>query len=275
MNKPAFTAFFFLFLSIVAPPVSFGAENESPAAHQDALSALSANRSLLIEAELEYVKLKQDYAENPFSEVMFKKIEGVKVKIKLLNEDSVRLQPILNQQERAKEFMKDLLLTKSLEGYSKRFPSSPPPQTAVNALPLPVTETLAQKHERALRYVASQELEKASKLYEEIVLDDPNDDQAYVIMGHTYLLTGKYEKAEDAFKNAVQIDPANANEITPFYQNIIIQNPNDDVAFNNLGYAYFIVGDYLKSRDAFLQSLELNPDNAAAQDGMKALENIE
>jgi Tfp pilus assembly protein PilF len=126
-------------------------------------------------------------------------------------------------------------------------------------------------HERALRYVAQQDLEKASKLYEEIILIDPEDDQAYVIMGHTYLLTGHYEKAEHAFKNAVHIDPANADEIVPFYQNIIMQNANDDVAYNNLGYAYLILGDYLNARDAFLRALELNPDNAAAQDGMTTL----
>ncbi len=317
-----------LLITLLLSSFGFARVDASESTHQDALRAISANRSLLVEAELESTRLQQAYAADPFSEVTRRKMENLEYKIKALNEDSERLKTILSQGEKATEFMKDLLLSTSMESYSKKFgaappttapaspvpalslptfpeldapltlpsfesqtlptppiPSTPPPVapaplapsalTVTPSLPLPAQETLAQKHERALRYVASQELEKASKLYEEIILDDPDDDQAYIIMGHTYILTGKYDKAENAFKNAVHIDPANVDEITPFYQNIIMQNPNDDMAYNNLGYACLILGDYVKARDAFMQCLELNPENAAARDGMKTLETVE
>ncbi|HXV18523.1 MAG TPA: tetratricopeptide repeat protein, partial [Candidatus Omnitrophota bacterium] len=126
-------------------------------------------------------------------------------------------------------------------------------------------------HQTALDLVAERRYVEAAKIYQEIVLTEPDDDQAYLIMGHVYLLSGSPGKAEEAFSNAVHIDPANIQEITPFYENIILQNPDDDDGYANLGFARIIVGDFLKAREAFLQALEINPDNPAALEGLSYL----
>ena len=91
-------------------------------------------------------------------------------------------------------------------------------------------------------------------------------------MGHTYLLSGSYEKAEAAFQNAAHIDPENLNEITPFYENIVLQNPEDDSAHTNLGYAYLILGEFVKAKEAFQDALSINPENGQALNGLHALE---
>lgn len=128
--------------------------------------------------------------------------------------------------------------------------------------------TTAGLHEKALEYVSNKEFGKAQKLYEEIVLMDPDDDQAYLILGHIHLLRAEFDKAEESFANAVDIDEENLDEITPFYENMILQDPNDDRARTYLGYAYLMLGEYLSAQDAFKDALELNPTNALAAQGL-------
>ena len=254
--KKYIATFFFLCLSIPA------------AADETLLKTLAINRSLLAEYELERMKLEQAAAvEN--TETLARQLENSRYKIQALNEESEKLRTALTAQEQAQEFMRDLLLKKTVEQVSKRYTAPKTP-----SLPAPVVETADQMHERALRLVAEQKLDKAVKLYEELVLSNPDDDQAYVIMGHCYILMGRYDKAEQAFQNAVHIDPANIQEIVPFYQNIILQNPGDDKAYANLGYAYLIVGDVVKTREAYHDALAINPENERALEGMQTIERI-
>jgi cytochrome c-type biogenesis protein CcmH/NrfG len=84
-------------------------------------------------------------------------------------------------------------------------------------------------------------------------------------------MSGEYEKAETAFRNAAEIDPENADQVVPFYRNIALQNPGDDTAYVNLGFANLIVGDYLKAQDAFKDALGIDPENAEAKKGLKIL----
>ncbi len=132
----------------------------------------------------------------------------------------------------------------------------------------PAPITAPRLHEKALEYVSNREFDKAAKLYEEIVLIDPNDDQAYLILGHIHLLNAEFDKAEAAFTNAVDIDTQNMNEITPFYENMILRDPDDDKARTYLGYAYLILGEYLSAQAAFKDALELNPANGLARQGL-------
>ena len=113
---------------------------------------------------------------------------------------------------------------------------------------------------------------QAIKTYEDIILDDPDNNQAYLLMGHCLLLSGEYEKAELSFYRAVQIDPSNRDEIMPFYENTVLKDPDDDSAHADLGYAWLILGDYLKAKEAFRDALGINPENEKALKGLKIIE---
>ncbi|MBI2094920.1 MAG: tetratricopeptide repeat protein [Candidatus Omnitrophica bacterium] len=269
---------------------------EGPSPNEALLKTLAINRSLLAEYELELMKLKQDSAAR-MTDALARQLENSRYKIKALSEESKKLRAALTAREEAQEFIKDLLLKTTVEQVAKRRIAPPPRRvsppaiaTALAApspspapisvdrpapkqppLPPPVAETPDRMHERALRLVAEQKLDKAVKIYEDLVLSNPDDDQAYVIMGHCYLLSGRYEKAEQAFQNAVHIDPQNAEEITPFYQNIVFRNPDDDRAHGNLGYAYLIIGDVLKAQEAYRDALAINPKNERALEGMRLI----
>ena len=119
--------------------------------------------------------------------------------------------------------------------------------------------------------LALENFKKALELYEEIVLKNPEDDQAYLIMGHIYLMSGDYQKSENSFQNAVHIYPDNIHEITPFYENKILKNPDDDAAYADLGYAYLILEDFLKAKSAFKNALSINPYNQTAAEGLKGI----
>ena len=45
--------------------------------------------------------------------------------------------------------------------------------------------------------------------YQNIVLQNPGDDTAYSNLGFVYLMVGDYLKAQEAFKDALGIDPEN------------------------------------------------------------------
>ena len=115
-------------------------------------------------------------------------------------------------------------------------------------------------------------MEEAARVYEEITLRSPEDDQAFIILGHVYLLSGDYEKAELAFHNAASIDSENLRQILPFYENLVIQTPDDDQAHSNLGYARLILGDFAGAREAFQDALSINGDNDSALKGLILLE---
>lgn len=50
---------------------------------------------------------------------------------------------------------------------------------------------------------------QALELYFEIILLEPDDETAYANMGRAYMILGQYERAENAFLNALHINPEN------------------------------------------------------------------
>ena len=264
----------FFFIGIPVCWASDNTENQN----SGLLRTLHANHSLLSEYQEEYARLKNETSLHP-SEALGKKMKDVEDKIKALQDDSEELQSFLPINSQAREFVMDLMAKKVSAEKLKEFEAAEDllkEASLKHAMPLsaPNKESAYQMHERALQYVTQKKYNEAVKIYEEIVLRNPEDDEAYLIMGHTYLLMGQYQKAESAFHNAVHIDPENIHEIMPFYENTVLQNPSDDGAFANLGYAYLIVGDVLRSRDAFRESLRINAENQAAQNGLAYLERL-
>ena len=272
-KRSAFALLLTLLLTL-SPFPTLGQERLSGGA---ALKQLEANRSLLARYRAEYAKLKSEEKEE-FSPSLNRKLDNLKYKILALDEDRTKLLTLLPQVRQAHEIMKDLLTFKESARLFEEDAAGAPKKIMARAETPPLTQkdfvagSLNAMHEEALEYVADKRYDKAAKIYQEIILMNPDDDQAYIILGHIYLLSGLYDKAEESFMNAVHIDPENTGEIAPFYENLVMQNPSDDTAYSNMGYAYMILGEFLKARQAFKDALQINPGNEQAGQGLQFLD---
>lgn len=64
-------------------------------------------------------------------------------------------------------------------------------------------------HEHAGHLIEQKDFRGAIDVYWEILLTEPDDDRAYTHLGQAYMVLGDFKRAEDAFKNALHIDPDN------------------------------------------------------------------
>ncbi len=64
-------------------------------------------------------------------------------------------------------------------------------------------------HERAEKLIAGHNFRDAIDVYSEILLTEPDDDDAYARMGQSYMILGDFNRAKDAFQNALDINPDN------------------------------------------------------------------
>lgn len=65
------------------------------------------------------------------------------------------------------------------------------------------------RHAQAESLIARNEFRTAIQKYTEILLMEPDDETAYVNMGHCYLILGDNRRARTSFQNALDIDPEN------------------------------------------------------------------
>lgn len=55
------------------------------------------------------------------------------------------------------------------------------------------------------------------------------------------------------------------------YLEIIFLEPDDDVAYANMGQAYLVLGNHDRAKRAFIQCLNINPSNDTAYFGLKKI----
>lgn len=79
-------------------------------------------------------------------------------------------------------------------------------------------QTLEALHTEAERLIALGRMREAVEIYWQVVLLEPDDDAAYTGLGHLYLVLSDISQAEDAFKNALHIDPDNEDAAIGLYQ---------------------------------------------------------
>lgn len=250
--------FLLVFAAACLRTPALAADDALPPEKAALLKELETNRGMLSRFQAEYALLKQ--LERDKSPAIRRELTGLRYKIEALRQETERLTASLDEDERAREFMKDVVAKVTMTGSRAAAPGGERPTHAL--------------HEKALGLVAEKRLAEAAIVYEEILLADPEDDQAYLILGHVRLLTGDYARAEEAFLNAVHIDEAALGEILPFYENLILQAPADDAAHSNLGYACLILGDFVRARDAFRAALQIRPSNADALRGLEIAEGL-
>ncbi len=70
-------------------------------------------------------------------------------------------------------------------------------------------EQLVNLHKKAEILIEQNKFREAVDVYSEIILVEPDDEAAYTNLGHAYMILGDFERAEDAFKNALHINPDN------------------------------------------------------------------
>ncbi len=257
MKKQQFLTFLIFFCIFFQTVLPVFAANER--------RSLFINRSLLTKAEAEYQELLKKEASEP-SEELSKRISNLRLHIQVLQEDAVRLRNKLPKSAQADEFLKEVVHRRMALG------SAQPINTEQEKEIDKKVTAIHEMHEKALSYVEKKQYDKAAHLYEEIILLNPDDEEAYLLLGHTNLAAGRYERAGQAFRNALNINPKNFEEIPRLYQNILVDNPQDDEAMTQLGFAHLLLGNASLARKAFEDALRINPASVEARRGLMELQ---
>ena len=241
----------FLTVSLLFAGPALASDGPDSKPYVSAQRSLSVNRSLLAKAEAEYEQLTKEQAEKPTNEHA-EELDKLLYQIKALREDAERLQSEMPKSTRAAEFLKDLLGGAPVDVEREK---------KLNEK----LESVYALHEKALNLVSQKRYQEACEVYENITFESADDDEAYLLLGHTRLLSGEYDKARDAFLNAMDIDPANRDEIPRFYENILVENPQDDDAYSHLGFVYWMLGRSEDAKNSFGAALQINPGNLEAK----------
>lgn len=247
--------------AFTAAPLLLASEEpieKRPTPRLHALRMLEINRSFLRKAEADYEKLKQEERTHP-SDELARRITDLRFKIEALQEDALERQAELPPDQSAHQFLDDLIARK-LDSGSPYKGVDPEKEKSIEIQ----VQMIVEMHEKALDQIAGNHYAAAEKIYEEIVLLSPDDDEAYLLMGHTALAGGNTQKASSAFANAVHIDPSNAKEITRFYENILVRNPSDVQAMVHLGFANYVIGNREGAIQAYEDALQADPNNQEA-----------
>ena len=69
-------------------------------------------------------------------------------------------------------------------------------------------------HDQAQDLMVQHNFRGAINVYTEILLMEPDDDDAYTGMGQAFMVLGDFKRAQNAFENAIHINPD--NEIAVF-----------------------------------------------------------
>lgn len=118
---------------------------------------------------------------------------------------------------------------------------------------------------------------EAVKSYKQAIRIKPDYANAYSSMGHAYHALKNNKKAIESYKLAISIDPTmpgtllllvygheQGQELIKSYKQAIQMNPDDYIAYCNLGSTYYILQKYNDARDSFVQAIRINPDFAFA-----------
>jgi len=143
-----------------------------------------------------------------------------------------------------------------------------------------------ETYDKALYFMDKKEYGKALPYLEIVIKTDISSLKAwaYLAIGYCYEEFGTYTKAVEAFKQAIRIDPDDADahynlgvvygklgfhkdEIEAYKQAIRIDPNNAHAHYNsyyNLGIAYGQLGFYNDAVEAFKQAIRIDPDDADA-----------
>jgi len=103
--------------------------------------------------------------------------------------------------------------------------------------------------------------------------------------GNAFMTSKQYDKAIEAYTEATKLDPSNpvyysnraaahsskGDHLTAAIdaEKVIETDPKFTKGYSRLGHARYSIGDYAAAADAYRRGLELEPNNAAMQDGLR------
>jgi tetratricopeptide (TPR) repeat protein len=119
---------------------------------------------------------------------------------------------------------------------------------AVETFSSTVTNSKTKKKEKVLKTKADLAFEAAVKAYEKWLDKNPKDDNAHFYLGRTYAKLMKDEQARDAFKEAVELKPDDAEYQTEY------------------GAILMKLAQYAEAIKPLKKALELDPSNPRAAD---------
>ncbi len=140
--------------------------------------------------------------------------------------------------------------------------------------------TLVKKHlEQGTAYLKTNQPREAEPEFRRVIELDPENAQAYNLLGLVYDQLGDHEKADASFQEAIRLAPAftgsyNNLGISYLRQNrtaeaqgaflkVLELDPRDATAHYNLGLLYMKEGDFQKSVDHLEQARSLKPGDPA------------
>ena len=137
-------------------------------------------------------------------------------------------------------------------------------------------------------YIQEGKFTRAIRQFEEILEADTNFSDAYFYLGAIYLARREYEKAENAYRHAIELAPASAkayerlahlygtrgillDEAIQYAEKAIDLKPASAAYYNTLSWLHFLVRDYEKAETSVIKALELEPDNQLYSEGLKVI----
>ncbi len=125
--------------------------------------------------------------------------------------------------------------------------------------------------DQAVEAHGKKQLETAIAKLIAVVGMQPNNAEAYNLLGVCYDEKGQYAEAQDEYKKAIKIEPINARflnnlgysyyligkdkQAIKWYQKALKFTPGDNRLQNNLGLAYGRRGEFAKAKDQFIKAV--------------------
>ncbi|MBS1809633.1 MAG: tetratricopeptide repeat protein [Acidobacteria bacterium] len=149
--------------------------------------------------------------------------------------------------------------------------AAPVPRTADSAVATAIEREAASVFDQAVELHEKKQLDAAIAKLTAVVGMQPNNSEAYNLLGVCFDEKGQYREAQDEYKKAIQLEPINARflnnlgysyylgsndkQAIKWYQKALKLTPDDRRIMNNLGLAYGRRGDYVKAKDQFVKAV--------------------
>ena len=137
-------------------------------------------------------------------------------------------------------------------------------------------------------YLQEGKLTQAGHQFEEILKVDPNFGDAYYYLGAIRVRQRDYEKAEEAYRRAINLNPSSAKayeRLAHLYgargihrdtairhaEKAVELQPDSAACLNTLSWLHYLNKDYEKAETAVKKALALQPDNHLYSEGLKVI----